>query len=148
MFQYDIHIIVSQENVTYDNHLHFVQAGGWICAVSVKTGHCTLCLRDLNEWQVASMHSAPVALLKPTQLYDTPILVSSYTRIKLTFILGGKGLVQDDSHMKWWFNHRFTIRRFCMHHFCRYDVHITVFCRIAIRVSYETLFRTIMRMPW
>ena len=54
--------MVSCKNVSYDNHLglHFVQSKGWIRTVSVKTGHCTLSSRDLNEWQVTSMHSAPL----------------------------------------------------------------------------------------
>ena len=60
-YQYDIHIVVSCKNVSYDNQLHLVQCGGWICAVSVKSGHCALRSCDLNDWQVASVHSAPGA---------------------------------------------------------------------------------------
>ena len=45
--------------------LHFVQCGGWICTVSVKTGHCALCSCHLNERQVVSMHSASGAFAKP-----------------------------------------------------------------------------------
>ena len=66
MYQYDIHIIVLREDVLYNYNLHFVQSGGWICAVSVKIGDCTLCPHDLNEWQVASVCSVPVVLLIPT----------------------------------------------------------------------------------
>ena len=74
LYQYDIHIIVSCGNVLYDNHLHYVQCGGWICTVSVKTGHCALCSCELNEWQVASMHSSPVVWLNKPR----PVIRTSY----------------------------------------------------------------------
>ena len=32
---YNIHSVVSHENISYDNHLHFVQSRGWICAFLV-----------------------------------------------------------------------------------------------------------------
>ena len=62
----------------------FCKSRGWICAASIKTGHCALCSRDLNEWQVVSVCSAPVIVLSPTQLYEP--------RIEPTFTLGEKGL--------------------------------------------------------
>ena len=90
LYQYDIHIIVLHENVLYNNHLlHVVQSGGWICTVSVKTGHCALCSGDLNERPVASVHSALVVLLSPAQVYEPCI--------ELTFQLGEKGLIRDNS---------------------------------------------------
>ena len=44
--------------------------------LAFRTGHCALCSRDLNEWQVASVHSAPVVLLSPAKLNTN--LVSSW----------------------------------------------------------------------
>ena len=71
LYQYDIHIIVLRKNILYDKHLNFVRSRGWICVVSVKIGHCTHCSHDLNDWQVASVRSAPVILLSPAQLYES-----------------------------------------------------------------------------
>ena len=92
LYQYDIHIIVSHENETFHTttiiFLHFFQFRGWMCAVSVEIGHCAPCSCDLNEWQVASMHSALVVLLSSAQLYKP--------RIELKFTLREKGIVQDD----------------------------------------------------
>ena len=59
-------------------------SGGWICTVSIKTGHCALCSCDLHEWQVASMRF----VLSQAHLYKH--------RIELTFTLGKKG-----SCMRW-----------------------------------------------
>ena len=105
LYQYDIHIIVSRENVSYDNHLNFVQCGGWISAVSVTTGHCAFSSHDLNEGQAASVRSAPEVLLhvSPTQFLYEP-------HIKLTWItLVKRDLIQDDSWSKLWFNRCFVI---------------------------------------
>ena len=86
LYQYNIHIIASCENVLYDSHLHFVKSRGWICTVSVKPGHCALCSRDLNEWQVARAF-CPGGLAKPH-----PIIQTLY---RVDFHTGGKG-----SHMR------------------------------------------------
>ena len=35
LYQYNTHIIVSRESVSYINHSHFAQYRGWICAVTM-----------------------------------------------------------------------------------------------------------------
>ena len=70
----------------------FFQCGSWICMVSVKTWLCALCSYDLYEWQVGSVHSAPVVLLSPAQLYERCI--------ELMFTLGKMDLVWHDSDLK------------------------------------------------
>ena len=81
LYQYNIHI-VSCKNVSYDNHLHFVQSGHWICTVSVKTGHCALCSHDLNEWRVTSAF-CPNGLAQ-----SRPVIQISYG---VDVHIGGKG---------------------------------------------------------
>ena len=99
----------------------------WICTVCVKIGLCTLYSRDMNEWQVASMHSVPVVLLSPAQLYEP--------RIESMFTLGESGLIRDDSFettVQPSFHYLHTVYMYVV---SVYDVHITAFRSIAIRVS-------------
>ena len=66
LYQYDIHIIVSRKNVSYDSHLHFVQSWGWICAVSVKTNdsHSKRMVLLYNIFvYVVSVYSVHIAVL-------------------------------------------------------------------------------------
>ena len=99
---------------------------------SVKTGHLCTCSRDLNEWQVAFVHSALVVLVSPAQLYER--------RNELTFTSLGEKL----SCSKRWINNRF-------HMFLYAHITLTlqfrVLRRIAIRVSFKALYRTIMWTP-
>ena len=124
-------IIVSHKIVLYVNHLHFVQSGGWICAVRVKTGLCALCSRDLNEWQVASVLSIPVVLLSPAQLCEH--------HIGLMFTLGKRDLVWDNSHSKQWFNHRFAM-------FLYTTITLHNFALYSRMILYEMMFHTIVWM--
>ena len=111
-------------NILHDNRLQFVQSGGWICTVSVKTGHCALSSRDLNEWLVASMHSALAVLLCPAQLCMK--IVSSWC-----WTLGKMDLGRDGSHSKWLFNHRFGIQCFCMY-VCHFTLHFSSYIRTSL----------------
>ena len=120
-----IHVIVSLKYVLYDIHLHFVQSRGWICAVSVLTGHWTFV-------HVISMSERWPCAFWPGGL-----------AIELMFTSGEKGLVRDNSLSKRWFNHCLTIQRFC--NFV-YNIHMTVFHCIASQVSYKMLFHTTMWM--
>ena len=88
-YQYDIPTIVWLESVLYDSHLHFVQCRGWIWTVVLKLDVVHF-VHNLNKWQVASVHSALVVLLSPTQLNECCI--------KLMFTLGKKDLVRNNSH--------------------------------------------------
>ena len=65
-----------------------------LCSCSVKIGHCAFCSCDMNGWPVTSLRFGQVVLLSPAQLYLYE------PRIELTFILGEKGLVRDDSCSK------------------------------------------------
>ena len=72
LYQYDIHIIVSRKNVSYDSHLHFVQSWGWICAVSVKTGKMTLIHNDAST--IVSLYNVFVHVRYSQK--ETPVLFS------------------------------------------------------------------------
>ena len=105
-----ITLIVLHENILSWQPLifHFVQWGCWISAVSVKTGYYTLCSRDLNEWQVDQVRSAPMVLLHVShaQLYESIEL--KFTLGKLKGIWYEMTLVQNDGS---------TMHRFCIHCF-------------------------------
>ena len=92
-----IHITILWKSILYDNHSHCVHYEGWICAVSVKTGHCLHCSRDLK---MVSVCSALVVLLSPAQLFERCI--------ELSFTLVKKDLVRNDPHTKQLFNYHYT----------------------------------------
>ena len=93
LYQYDIHIIVSRKTF-HTTTIYIVFSPGVESAqLSVKTGHCTVWSRDLNEWQVASVHSALVVLLSPPSYTN---LVSSWRSHWGERVL----IVRNDSYSK------------------------------------------------